>query len=301
VPSLIWIQVNTSSQSTPYPRAGHTCNIWDGQMVVVGGYIGQDISCESPGVYVFNTSSLEWVNSFTSLTANDPKNPLSQQENQIGAGIRAGLEGSYDYSVPQLVYDSIGGGESGGATYAGPIVTATAGPMATGLPISYTTTNPGGSAATGIPNAPIIGQHSSSGGTNVGATVAGVIAGVLFLLACYLAFCAYLYRKQLNLYKRHAAAQGGHTAPYTPPASGGFFGGFGRGSWKETTEGSRSSGVVSPLPNGKHNRVSDSVAGAASRYSASQADSHEDLMEGMEPSYFGVLLHPRRSLRVINR
>src|ERR1700712_5405728 len=55
VPSLIWVEVNTTGQATPYPRAGHTCNIWDSQMVVVGGYVGQDISCESPGVYVFNT------------------------------------------------------------------------------------------------------------------------------------------------------------------------------------------------------------------------------------------------------
>jgi hypothetical protein len=284
---------------------GHTCNIWDGQMIVVGGYIGQDISCESPGVYVFNTSSLQWVNSYTSLTANDPKNPLSQQENQIGAGIRAGIEGSYDFKVPQLVYDSIGGNSTGGATYAGPVMTATAGPMKTGTPIVYTITATNGAAATGIPNAPIIGQHptSTSGSkVNVGATVAGVIAGLLFLLACYLAFCAYLYRKQLKLYKRHAAVDEGSVPPYTQRASAGFFGGIRRGSWKEATEGgSRSSGVVSPVPNGKQNRVSDSVVGAVSRYSASGANSHEDLMDGMEPNYWGVLLHPRRSLRVINR
>jgi hypothetical protein len=276
-------------------------------MVVVGGYIGQDISCEFPGVYVFNTSSLEWVNSFTSLTANEPKNPFSQQENQIGVGIRAGIEGSYDYAIPEIVYDTIGGDSTGGATYAGPVVTATAGPMATGKPIVYTITASSG-APTGIPTSLNAPQHTSAG-TNIGATVAGVIAGVLFLLACYLAFCAYLYRKQLQLYKRHVALQQeqGHTVPYTEPVIAGFFGGVKRGSWKETTEGSRSSasGVVSPLPNGNNNRVSDAVGGTLRPYSpgsgGSQANSREDLMEGMEPNYWGVLLHPRRSLRVINR
>src|SRR5215469_3562187 len=59
VPSFSWIQVNQDGQSVPYQRAGHTCNVWDGQMIVVGGYIGTDISCESPGIYVFNLTSLQ--------------------------------------------------------------------------------------------------------------------------------------------------------------------------------------------------------------------------------------------------
>jgi hypothetical protein len=69
IPSFTWIQVDMSGQSQPPARAGHTCSIWDGQMVVVGGYVGKDISCDSPGIYNFNLSSLKWTNSFTSLTS----------------------------------------------------------------------------------------------------------------------------------------------------------------------------------------------------------------------------------------
>ena len=42
-------------------------------------------------------------------------------------------------------------------------------------------------------------------GKNVGAIVAGSVAGVLAILAAYLAFCSWLYRRQLNMYKNHVA------------------------------------------------------------------------------------------------
>src|SRR4051794_29388959 len=67
IPSFTWIKVDTTGQSNPPARAGHTCNIWDAQMVVVGGYVSRDLSCDSPGVYVFDLSNLKWVNQFTAL------------------------------------------------------------------------------------------------------------------------------------------------------------------------------------------------------------------------------------------
>lgn len=81
LPSFTWIEVDTSGQSVPYGRSGHTCSIRDGQMVVVGGYVGdQSLTCESPGIYVFDLSALEWVNQFTARSAgadesSDSSNP----------------------------------------------------------------------------------------------------------------------------------------------------------------------------------------------------------------------------------
>src|SRR5690242_6044370 len=70
IPSFTWIEVKMDGQSVPYARAGHTCNAWDGQMVMVGGYTGTNnaLTCETPGIYVFNMSSLQWTNSFTALS-----------------------------------------------------------------------------------------------------------------------------------------------------------------------------------------------------------------------------------------
>src|SRR5262245_8941455 len=103
VPSFTWIEVDQSDQSVPYPRAGHACHVWDSQMIVVGGYVGQELSCDSPGIYVFNMSSLQWSDQFTALTGknalsawngkeDDPGNPLAQQGNQRGFDSKAGLE-----------------------------------------------------------------------------------------------------------------------------------------------------------------------------------------------------------------
>ena len=44
VPSFTWIQVDQKSQSVPPGRAGHSCHMWDGQMVLVGGYVGDQLS-----------------------------------------------------------------------------------------------------------------------------------------------------------------------------------------------------------------------------------------------------------------
>jgi len=44
IPSFTWIQVDMTGQSQPPARAGHSCTMWDGQLVVIGGYVGKDIS-----------------------------------------------------------------------------------------------------------------------------------------------------------------------------------------------------------------------------------------------------------------
>jgi hypothetical protein len=320
LPSFTWIEVDQSGQSVPYGRSGHTCNIWDGQMVMVGGYIGQHISCESPGVYVFNTSSLEWATSFNSISGgSDNGNPFSQQIAQIGADVSSGLEGSFGYSVPKPVYKAVGGGPSGGATITKPAQAPTGGPLATGTPVTYTLTNPDGSTvtSTAFPK-----SSSGGGGLNVAAIVAGTVAGVLALVAAYFAFCAFLYRKQVQLYKNHVAMMtksGGRgtsagagadmrekdssalfpnssTQPNTSSASSyAAAGGTGVAEDGIMTTGAATAGAGAGA---------GAAAGRTRTNSTGNVSDDDDLLAGREPSFWGthgVLLHPRRSLRIINR
>ncbi|KAF2753639.1 hypothetical protein EJ05DRAFT_541666 [Pseudovirgaria hyperparasitica] len=316
MPSFTWFEVKTDSQVPP-GRSGHTCNVWDGQLVLVGGYVGQDLLCDYPGIYVFNLTSLNWNNQFTALTGSDninnkdaaDFNPFSQQSNQLshksdsGTG---GLEGSYGYQVPAQVYSAIGGNELGGATITKPVATATAGPFATGSPITYTVTNPDGSIVTSITGG---GKSNNGGGTNVAAIVAG-----------YFAFCAWIYRKQLQLYKTHAAMMQARNAnekdAFLPSGTSMIGGGAALGtalskSSSERAQGLRPDSIANTV--GSHSRTASSgngigagtaYAGAGAGMGRGSMDSMEDLLADQEPSFWGtkgVLLNPRRSLRVINR
>lgn len=323
VPSFTWIEVDTSKQSVPYARAGHSCNVWDGQMIVVGGYVGQQLSCDSPGIYVFNMSSLQWSDQFTALTGeralqswsgkdDGSGNPLAQQANQRGFDSKAGLEGSYGYEVPPLVQSVIGGKETGGATLTAPVQTPTNGPLATGKPQTYTVTGSNGAVITETAAA-VPGTSGGGHGTNVGAIVAGVIAGVFAVVAAYFAFCAWIYRKQVAIWKNHAAmvtarANNEKADPFTAAAAGATFGSGGKNSSERNARESSSHGN-SAIRGSDEIRPSTTNGGAGSGTDAlgrrsSAGSSTDDLLEGQEPSFWGargVLLNPRRSLRVINR
>ena len=320
IPSFTWYEVNTDGQSVPPPRAGHTCNVWDGQMISVGGYVGEELTCDSPGIYVFDMSNLKWVNTFTALSPgssanSNPQvnpssstgqdNPLNQQPAQIGTSNTSGLIGSYGYQVPQEVVSIVGGSPGGGATITAPAQSATTGPLATGKPITYTTTNSAGAiiTATSLPGSPVDGGKS---GPNVGAIIAGVIAGVFFLLACYLAFVAWLYRKQLQLYKNHVAAAQRQTSR-DPRVEKGFVlpppGGLG----KSQREGSpQSSKFAASSRTATNSGTGPGTIGSSGqqRYDPVRRDSdvsNDDLLGGREPTFWGTALNPRRSLRVINK
>ncbi|KAH8663007.1 hypothetical protein BGZ60DRAFT_380019 [Tricladium varicosporioides] len=206
IPSFTWIQVDLSGQSQPPARAGHTCEMYAGQIVVVGGYVGKDISCDSPGIYVFNASSLKWTNSFTALVSSGSSGSSAGSGNTPGSSV---LQGSVGYQVPALVQSVIGGSSMGGATASTPAAgAATAGPIATGRPPTFTVTQSGTTVIqTAQPTGPNSDQSSekAKSGPNVGAITASVIAASLGILAGYLAFCTWLYRRQLRLYKDHVA------------------------------------------------------------------------------------------------
>lgn len=307
VPSFTWIQVDQDSQSVPPARAGHSCHVWDGQMIVIGGYVGTELSCDSPGIYVFNMSSLSWSDQFTSLTGGKATqdytgegsigNPLGQQANQRGFNASAGVEGSYGYRVPDAVQKVIGGAATGGATLTAPVQTPTAGPLATGRAITYTLTGPNGASYTEI-----IASSGDSGdsGPNIAAIVAGVVAGIFAVIAAYFAFCAWVYRKQVQMWKKHAAMVSAASekrdttftsSKISSERAPGTAGGVTAGSF----DIQRRSGE----------NTSYGGAGAANWERRSSIGSvTEDLLDGQEPSFWGtrgVLLNPRRSLRVINR
>jgi hypothetical protein len=320
LPTFTWIQVDQSTQSVPYARAGASCNVWDAQMVIVGGYVGDELTCETPGVYVFDLSNLQWVQQFTALSndANEASdNPLNQQPNQKSSGgSPGGLEGSYGYQVPDAVISAIGGDKSGGATITTPIVTATAGPLKTGSPQTYTVTGSNGAVITETAVGGSSGSAGSSGssGPNVAAIVIGVVCGLLFVVICYLLFCLFLYRKQLALYKNHVEMAQRHARGEKPPAIPGLW----------TTDSAKSSTERKPRPllgagesasqAGSHPSHGASASGSGNATSStavpagyqsvrrnSDQSSTEDLLAGKEPTFVGVMLHPRRSLRVTNR
>jgi hypothetical protein len=311
IPSFTWIAVNMDSQSVPYGRAGHTCNVWDGQMVVVGGYIGKDISCEAPGVYVFNMSSLQWQNQYTSLSAGaKSSNPFSQQSAQKGVNPNSGLEGSYGYQVPVQVQSVIGGNGNGGATITKPIQTATSGPLASGTPITYTVTGANGAVITETSTSGNNNNNNgnSKSGPNIGAIVAGVLAGLLAILAGYLAFCAFIYKKQLQLYKdRSAMAAAQRDREMQENTTNALFGHRASNSTSSGPVGNKHnsaghSSLIGPYHARRPNESIDTSGLPDESVSASGSSEH--LMDGFEPSFWGwngVLLHPRRSLRIVNR
>lgn len=301
IPSFTWIQVDTSGQSVPMARVGHTCNIWDGQIVVVGGY-NTDLAggCDS-GFYIFDATTLTWRNRFNAITGGNPLNQQLAQSNDSAA-----LSGSYGYQVPVAVQSVIGGKGTGGATITAPAQSATAGPLATGKPITYTVTGPGGAVVTETGAPGTVTFDSGPHGPNIGAIVGGVLAGIFFILAAYFAFCAWIYRRQLALYKNHVAMH--QRAAAGAPAEKMAFLGAEKSSTKQSStlggasidrnsgqagsSGMASSGYdpVPPLPPGLGGPVGGN----------STANSSTEELAG-EPTFVGVLLNPRRSLRVINR
>lgn len=315
IPSFIWIEVDTSEQGAPPARVGHTCNLYDSQMISIGGYNTAGLSCDT-GVYVFNTANLTWQNNFTALSGGDlQSNPQNQQVAQQKDP--AGLSGSYGYQVPAVVQSVIGGNAMGSATITAPLLAATGGPLVSGKPITYTVQ--GTYTITGADGAVVTETGTTSSttapskgpsGPNIAAIVAGVVAGFFFVLACYLGFCAWVYRRQLALYKNHVAmtqrnALAGGTGEKTAFLTDS------RTSKEPSAEGSSTaagtsganSGIdsIPPVPpiGGGHRESATSGMPVGGNSTANS--SSEDLMAGREPTFVGVLLNPRRSLRVINR
>jgi hypothetical protein len=192
-----------------------------------------------------------------------------------------------------------------------------------GHPITYTATA-GGPTVTATSAA---GAAGGSSGPNVGAIVAGVVAGVVAILAGYFAFCAWVYRRQLKLYKNHVAMVQRAAADPQAAEKEGFImpvstkNSSDRPSWeKKSGENSSSNkasgrsrghqpsdsidstGGLLPVPNTAYGGAGPyhGAGGDGHRASSDAGSSTENLMQNMEPTFIGVLLNPRRSLRIVN-
>ena len=323
IPSFTWHKVDQGGQDhVPSPRAGHTCTMRDGQIVVVGGYVGRDIECDSPGMYVFDASSLTWQDKFNAAD--------HASDYEAGNSVKAG---SYGYKVPDPVAQVIGGDGDGSATLSTPVAGATGGPFATGKPPVYTVTRSGHTAT-------ITSFPGETGGINSGDSqrpsggliAAGVLAALFGLLAAYLGFCMYLYRRQVSAYKTHLAVANRYSArsesgflftrgrthrrdaSASTDDSFGWVGATVEPKWlsDELTPGSNSGSGSGSGPSGK--RRSDDRRGEYANVNLRDEDrpstrssvgggsmsSTERLLDGQEPSFFSVVLGPRRALRVVN-
>jgi hypothetical protein len=372
IPSFTWIEVPQGGDNKPSGRSGHTCHLRDGQLVLVGGYTGTD--CDSPGIYVFNATSLEWTSSFKALDHPADQHP----ENSV-------LANSFGYAVPDIVASVVGGDASGSATAATPAAgPATGGPFLTGTAPVFTvtatatatasTTGPGVTTTASVTPQPNSSTPSSSdtspGDDHKGALIAaGVVAGLAGLLALYLGYCAWLYRRQVRAYKTHLAVVNRYSSAASRSRGSfrglaAFFGRAGshnknrrphesliaepvmtekssserRGRTHRRDESTSTSDSFSwvggqalepkllfddPTPDSAYSgsrppaRYSGQYSGVGSssrptpgseptpeedprRNSGESRDSTEGLLDGQEPSFFSVVLGPRRALRVVN-
>lgn len=261
IPSFSWIQVDTSGQSIPPARAGHTCELHGSEMVVIGGYVGQELSCDSPGIYVFDASATEWKTSYS----------FSTEKESVAE----------TYQVPKIVIQKIGGDPTGGATVTQPIQTPDPdSPIATGQPGDYkyttvtphtaapttaTVTNSDGVVSTTTTYPSNDSSNGSGGGNgrggktpNVGLIIGATIGGILLLVILILLGAYIWYRRKI----------------------------------KELREASEKLAIS----NGHSRRASgdDALMGPEME----RSDSEMNLVG--EPTFWGVLLSPRRSLRVVN-
>ena len=292
-------------------------------MIVVGGFSGLGSACDSPGVYIFDASTLQWKDDFKAGDHSAEYHP----DNFI-------LAGSYGYSVPNAVQRVIGGDSGGSATVTTPAVgPATGGPFATGHAPVYTVTQ-GGPTAT-ITSPPDSGSRGDSDHVSPGLIAAGVIAGIFGLLALYLGFCAWLYRRQVKAYRQHLAVVNRYSGTMSPGAvallgtadgAAGTTAGAAAaaGRPRSTKQSSRTSdetyGWVGSSSDGRYlaepkwmSSSEDPSPGSGFTASSgakrsqerpatsgSNNSSAENLLDGQEPSFFSVVMGPRRALRVVN-
>jgi hypothetical protein len=98
IPSFMWMKVKPGT--TDHARAGHKCvKPYPDQMLIIGGYAslsGTQPQCVDNGIIqIFNLSSAEWIEKY------DPTVWTN-------------------YTVPEMIYDMIGGGPTGSATQSTP-------------------------------------------------------------------------------------------------------------------------------------------------------------------------------------
>ncbi|KAF8473882.1 hypothetical protein BDZ91DRAFT_774805 [Kalaharituber pfeilii] len=293
IPAFTWIEVDMKGQNNPPARAGHSCEIWGRQMIIIGGYVTKELSCDSPGIYVFDATGLEWKTKFIGIGdanggANDSDNGGSDGGNSGGGGDDNEYDDGLEYQVPNIVQEIIGGDGNGGATITKPVVDPDDdSPLETGGEVTYTysvtvkgpeytythtVTQSDGSVTTETSTGGGEGgdgdNSRSRKGPNIAAIVGGVVGGLVALVILIFIGAFIVYKRKIRQLREQRL--------------------------QEIEERKRAGGAVAP------ERRRESVATAATTASAMEGSSTDELLEGAEPSFWGVLLSPRRSLRVVN-
>ena len=185
VPSFMWMKVKSGTPS--HGRAGHKCvKPYPDQMFVIGGYpslAGESLSCLEGGVIqIFNLNTLEWVETY------DP----SVWSN---------------YSVPEMIYNMIGGTGTGSATMTAPSPSVSSNVTLNGLFLQpyniskitkwYPYQANGTSASPRPTLLPSAVPKSST--PSFLAPVLGVILGLVFITCLVVAVMLYRRRKLLSV------------------------------------------------------------------------------------------------------
>lgn len=94
IPGFTWTFIGDNLNSQPSARAGHTCDLIGSQMIVIGGYVASDLLCDSQSVYVFDTTSFTWKNTYTPGLPYRTPNMLAQTIGGAGIGHSTSSAGS---------------------------------------------------------------------------------------------------------------------------------------------------------------------------------------------------------------
>jgi hypothetical protein len=199
VPSFMWMKVKSGTPS--HGRAGHKCvKPYPDQMFVIGGYpslAGESLSCLEGGVIqIFNLSSLEWIENY------DPK---------VWS----------NYSVPEMIYDMIGGTGTGSATQTAPSASVSSNATLNALfqqpynTSKITTWYPYQATASSSSPRPTLPSAVAkpSGTPSFLAPVLGVILGLVFVTCLVVAIMLYRRRKLLSVNGTATQSENGTVDP----------------------------------------------------------------------------------------
>lgn len=264
--------------------------------------MSKDLSCDSPGIYVFDATELQWKREFVGVgggsggettntnndnTDNNNNNNNNNNKNDDKNTNNGGNGGNTNngnviiYQVPVIVQQIVGGDENGGATITKPIVTPGDGsPLQTGGDVTYTyshagpeftytrtITNSDGSVVTETGTSGGSESSRPQTGPNIGLIIGAIVGGLVGLVIIIFAGLFILYKRKIKRIRGQRLGE----MDERKGAGGVVWGAGGRRRESGTTEST-----------------------------ASERRSTDELMDGAEPSFWGVLLSPRRSLRVVN-
>ncbi|KAG0142446.1 hypothetical protein CROQUDRAFT_50291 [Cronartium quercuum f. sp. fusiforme G11] len=94
IPGFKWFNIGNNLPSQPSARAGHTCDLIGSQMIVIGGYISDDLLCDSQSIYILDTTTLTWKTNYIPGLPYRTPNFLSKELGGIGIGTSTSSAGS---------------------------------------------------------------------------------------------------------------------------------------------------------------------------------------------------------------